>query len=229
MWVLITGEMDCYLFREGYIRTSSSPFVIDHKNVDDKFVHLTNNAVQQHSENYGCFEDGNQLSFAHFNDYLGGGIFEETMVPQMKQLVIRSLLSVRRKLNPRRSEAQFEIFGYDFMIDSDYHVWLIEVNTNPCLEESSSLLQTFMPRMINDAFKLTLDRVFHKPKKYDGEETNHPVKGYEDDYNMWYYHHVKSRELLIKGLDGNAQIVASQTKIESASNAVCIHYCYTAI
>ena len=27
------------------------------------FVHLTNNAIQKHSPNYGQFEDGNQLPF----------------------------------------------------------------------------------------------------------------------------------------------------------------------
>ena len=29
---------------------------------------------------------------------------------------------------------QFEMFGYDFMIDEDLNVILIEVNTNPCLD-----------------------------------------------------------------------------------------------
>lgn len=44
----------------------------------------------------------------------------------------------------------FEIFGYDFMIDSDFNVWLIEINTNPCLDESSPLLQQLLPRMIGN-------------------------------------------------------------------------------
>jgi len=46
------------------------------------------------------------------------------------------------------------------MIDEQLEPWLIEVNTNPCLEESSALLKQFLPRMIDDAFKLTLDLVF---------------------------------------------------------------------
>ena len=51
--------MDIYVFKEGYLRTSSSEFHIDLENVDDQYVHLTNNAVQKFSENYGEFEDGN--------------------------------------------------------------------------------------------------------------------------------------------------------------------------
>jgi len=38
--------------------------------------------------------------------------------------------------------------------------WLIEINTNPCLEESSPLLETLIPRMINDALRLTVDLTF---------------------------------------------------------------------
>lgn len=34
------------------------------------------------------------------------------------------------------------------MIDKSYNLWLIEANTNPCLEESSPLLKILIPRMI---------------------------------------------------------------------------------
>ena len=41
-------------------------------------------------------------------------------------------------------------------------MWLIEVNTNPCLEESSDLLKRYLPRMIEDMLRLTVDVVFPK-------------------------------------------------------------------
>ena len=56
--------------------------------------------------------------------------------------------SVKKKLNQNERKFCFEIFGYDFIIDSDFHTWLIEVNTNPCLEESSPLLAMLIPRML---------------------------------------------------------------------------------
>ena len=78
------------------------------------------------------------------------------MVPIMEL----TLTSVRQKMNKNNRRFCFEIFGYDFMIDSALNPWLIEVNTNPCLEESNSLLKMIVPRMLDDAFKLTVDHLF---------------------------------------------------------------------
>lgn len=49
-------------------------------------------------------------------------------------------MSVANKLNKNQRKHCFEIFGYDFIIDELFQPWLIEVNTNPCIEESSDLL-----------------------------------------------------------------------------------------
>jgi len=78
----------------------------------------------------------------------------------MKELISLSIESVKMKINSNQRKNCFEIFGYDFIIDSTFHIWLIEANTNPCLEESSRLLEILLPRMIDDAFKLTLDVTF---------------------------------------------------------------------
>ena len=47
------------------------------------------------------------------------------------------------------------------MIDEAYKVWLIEINTNPAIEECSSVLKMLIPRMIDDMFKLTIDKIFN--------------------------------------------------------------------
>ena len=63
VWVLLTQELKVYFFKEGYLRTSSEAFSLSEEDITKQFVHLTNNAVQINSENYGKFEDGNQMSF----------------------------------------------------------------------------------------------------------------------------------------------------------------------
>lgn len=45
LWVLVTQEHKCYLFKEGYIRMSSKKYSLDLSQQEDLFVHLTNNAI----------------------------------------------------------------------------------------------------------------------------------------------------------------------------------------
>lgn len=58
----------------------------------------------------------------------------------MKEIVKITIQSANDKLGCCNKQYQYELFGYDFMIDTSGKLWLIEVNSNPCLEESSPLL-----------------------------------------------------------------------------------------
>lgn len=152
VWALASHTLDIYFFKQGYLRTSSEEFTVG--NVDNYFIHLTNNAVQKFSNNYGQFENGNQLSFQWFQKYMEENYpqfdFRTNFINRIKELIYMSLSSVRKKLNTTERRNCFEIFGYDFIVDETLHVWLIEVNTNPCLEESSPLLAMLIPRMLGN-------------------------------------------------------------------------------
>lgn len=67
------------------------------------------------------------------------------------------------KLDPKRRNHSFEIFGYDFMIDAEFNVYLIEANTNPCLELSCPLLARIIPAMLDNAFRIAVDPLFPPP------------------------------------------------------------------
>ena len=79
---------------------------------------------------------------------------------KMKYLCAMTLTSIKKKINHNKRRHCFELFGFDFFIDHDYNVFLIEVNTNPCLEESSRLLSKLLPRLLDDLFKLTIDQIY---------------------------------------------------------------------
>ena len=49
------------------------------------------------------------------------------------------------------------------MCDQDLTVWLIECNINPSLDCTSKILKSLVPRMIDDALKLTVDKEFICP------------------------------------------------------------------
>lgn len=151
----IGGNLQGYWYTDGYLRTSSREFTL--KNVSNRYVHLTNDAVQKKLDDYGKFESGNKLSYHEFQKYLDSqGIkcdFVKDVTTKMRQLVQDSMRAVSRKVDPHRKHASFEIFGYDFMIDEDLNTWLIEVNTNPCFELSSPYLARLIPAMVENALK----------------------------------------------------------------------------
>ena len=75
------------------------------------------------------------------------------IVPQMKKLIMDTIRATCYKLDPLRLANSFEIFGYDFMLDDQFKLSLIEVNTNPCLETESPLLARIIPELIDNTFK----------------------------------------------------------------------------
>ena len=64
------------------------------------------------------------------------------------------------KLDPLKRLHGFEVFGYDFMIDEDFRIYLIEVNTNPCLETSCSLLARIISELLDNTFRIAFDPLF---------------------------------------------------------------------
>ena len=190
-----------FWLREGYLITSSFEFSLNGDSLNNQYIHLTNNAIQKKSEFYGSFEEGNQLSFEEFQLYIDNN-FEKIphsqfvkksisvrndIYPSIKNLILKSLGSVKQKLNPKKFKFCYELLGYDFLIDKDFNVWLIEINTNPCLELSSKLLQTLIPRMLDDLLKLTLDKIFPPLQNISEKapEKNYSVEGYEDSELIW--------------------------------------------
>jgi len=71
----------------------------------------------------------------------------------MKTLASHAVKSVYGKIDPFKRQHGFEIMGLDFMIDKSFKVWLIEVNTNPCLDTSSPILARLIPQIVENAFK----------------------------------------------------------------------------
>lgn len=155
MMCTINGNMQGYWYQEGYFRTSCREFTI--KNVSNRYVHLTNDAVQKKLDDYGKFESGNKLSYSEFQKYLDTQKIDcdliKDIVPKMKDMAQQSMRAVSRKLDPARKAYSFEIYGYDFMIDEDLNPWMIEVNTNPCFELSSPYLARLIPAMVENSLK----------------------------------------------------------------------------
>jgi hypothetical protein len=191
IWVLFTysgkdnNNYSVYVFKEGHLKACSDEFNIDNDNL---FIHLTNYSVQKYNKNFSKSEIGNEISFKTFQEELdkknANKNFKKDIFPKIIKIIAISANSCKNKINILNRNNCFEIFGYDFILDQDYEPFLLEVNTNPGLEESSPLIKMLVPRMIDDAFRLTIDKVFERDDK-NKDISTFPVEGYKDKENMW--------------------------------------------
>ena len=163
IWVLLTHQMKVFLFKEGHLKTCSVEFDL---NSHDAFTHITNYSFQKKNLNFQKFEKGNEVPFYEFQKFIDENYpqknykLKRDLMKQIKEIISISMRSGKNKINKNGRSHQFEIFGYDFMLDADFNVFLIEINTNPGLEISSPWIQVLVPRMLDDALRLTVDKVF---------------------------------------------------------------------
>ena len=108
MLTSVYGQLKGYFYEDGYLRTSSKEFSLN--NLKNKYIHLTNDAIQAKSDDYGKFEHGNKLSYIDFQKHLD--ILDQTtefkninfmkdILPQIRHLVTESFRSVAyKKIDP---------------------------------------------------------------------------------------------------------------------------------
>ena len=190
IWVLFTylsndNKYEVYVFKEGHLKACCDNFILDS---NDLFVHLTNYSVQKYNKNFSKSEIGNEISFDTFQNELnkisGGFNFKRDAFPKIVKIIGYSANAVNKKLNHLDRKNCFEIFGYDFILDKYFQPFLLEINTNPGYEESSPLIEMLVPRMIDDAFRLTIDVIF-KRNDENKNISKFKVDGYTDEENLW--------------------------------------------
>ena len=185
IWILIIGGQEnfVYIFKQGHLKATCAEFDI---NSSSPFIHLTNYSVQKHNVDFSKKEIGNEISYQDFQDELDkkntGKNFLKDIYPKIVYIIRLAVGSGKSNINHLKRNNCFEIFGCDFILDEKYKPYLLEINMNPGLEISSPLISKLVPRMVDDALKLTIDQKYYKER----EETSfYPVDGYDDNENMW--------------------------------------------
>ena len=135
--------------------------------LSNRLIHLTNDAVQKKSEDYGKFENGNKIAYHDFQKYLDANFpklnidFYRDILPQIAKLVTDTFRAAYTKIDPYKRMNCFELYGFDFMLDDEFKVYLIEANTNPCLTTPCPLLTRIISNLLDSTFRIALDPLFH--------------------------------------------------------------------
>jgi tubulin monoglycylase TTLL3/8 len=92
----------------------------------------------------------NMWETSNFSEFLANEYSEvcedpltDVVFPQIKQGIIDSILAVKEVLHHR--DLSHEMFGYDFMVDAELNVWLIEVNSSPSMAHSTPITEKLVP------------------------------------------------------------------------------------
>lgn len=83
----------------------------------------------------------------------------------MKDIVIDTIVSTKSKLNEKQRRFNFELLGYDFLIDEDFRIWLLEVNNNPFLGYQNKEQYELLNQMIRNMFHITLNPLLNNDQK----------------------------------------------------------------
>ena len=81
---------------------------------------------------------GSQAASAFANPY------RDRVEPQLKKGVIASIIAARDSITQNERFLSHEMFGYDFMVDTNMNVWLIEVNSSPSMDYSSPVTENLV-------------------------------------------------------------------------------------
>lgn len=127
---------------------------------------------KNNDDDYGKYELANKLSYDDFQKYLDTHYndlsidFKRDLLSQIRMIITDSMRAVYKKIDPYQRSNTFEILGYDFMIDEDFKIYLIEANTNPWLDQWWPLLSRIIPSMLENAFLIGLDPLFIPPEGF---------------------------------------------------------------
>ena len=159
-WVLVSSldPLIIWLWNTPYLRFGAEDYNIN--DLNNIYGHLTNNSIGKHSENFGknSLFEGDMWELEKFKEFLLNKFNKDCWNDirlKIKNIVITSFECARYEMDYRCNS--FELFGYDFMIDEDLNVYLIEVNGSPAMGYSTKVTEKLVKEMSEDLLKVVID------------------------------------------------------------------------
>ena len=155
-WVLVTSinPLVIWMWKEPYVRFGAEDYKMD--DLNNIYSHLTNNSIAKHSKQFKKetkFE-GDMWTCNDFKKFLNEERWKK-MHENIKNAIICSFYSVHHEIKHR--ENSHELYGYDFMVDEDFNIYLIEVNASPALDYSTKITENAVKIMIKDLIEIVID------------------------------------------------------------------------
>lgn len=124
MFVVVTNYAGAYLYPHGYFNVARQLYQAD--DFSDLSSHLTNEHLDEHESNVIQIPTSRMDIFT-------------TLYQPIKDLITGTINALRQQ-HPQafieNKQRALAIFGFDFLVDSDKCIWLLEANHGPCFPTS---------------------------------------------------------------------------------------------
>jgi len=171
------------LYHQGYIRLACVPYTNDDLNLH---IHLTNQFVQKKHPLYATKKEETIMNFDQFNNYVNEHVKDEKQLEndwvlngctkRMKEIMVICANACKNKLD--KAHGTFDLLGFDFMIDDNMKVWLIEINVNPALHTNCAVLKLLLPPVVSETLDIVLE-IFMKRKARKSLSALNSVNSFE--------------------------------------------------
>lgn len=171
LYVLVTSfnPLECYMYQNGFARFATEPYTNHINQLDNQYIHLTNSSINnQRGSIYGNghvlpeslrepdqIECGNKISLYHLNTLIQQqytNVDIASVWQNIELCVLKTLLCADDHIT--NTVNSFELFGFDIMLDDQFHAWLIEVNASPSMSLDTHIDQLTKPQLIADTIQL---------------------------------------------------------------------------
>ena len=106
-------------------------------------------------------DDCNKWSLIEYRNHfkkLGKNNIMEMIWSQIEAIVTKTIISVSKEfyknIFPNKLNNEFELYGFDILIDENFRAWIMEVNVNPSLHCTSPLDLSIKTDLISDIFNV---------------------------------------------------------------------------
>ncbi|CAL1133669.1 unnamed protein product [Cladocopium goreaui] len=163
-WVMVTAlnPLTIYFFSECYVKLAAEDYSLD--DFGDRFKHLTHTVIMKNHPNFNPDDEDWRCQWTQdryrslLSEKAGYDVWNDKIRPAMQKIVVNSLLSVAEVLSKSENHScSFQLFGYDFMVDDEYNVWLLEVNDIPMLKASGPVTSRLCDPCLREALGMIFD------------------------------------------------------------------------
>ncbi|XP_018650907.1 tubulin tyrosine ligase-related [Schistosoma mansoni] len=184
IYVLLTScdPLRLFVFKDGLVRFTTYSYIEpNQRNVHDMYMHLTNYAVQKHSEGYirDNEEGGTKRRITTLNRWFKDNGYDVKKIwEDIDDVIIKTLLSgyaiIRHNYrtcfpNHIQTSACFEILGFDILFNHRLKPYVLEVNHSPSFTTDSKLDKEIKEAMLWDTVQLAHFNAVSKKKCCDEE------------------------------------------------------------